>query len=104
MSVVFHHPDGTFNEVSSDESHDLMTIAVSNNVPGIVGECGGMAMCATCHVYVRRPYLDNLPPLSNEEDEMLDETASPRDTRSRLGCQLKVGADRIEVEVPERQV
>ncbi|RZI53775.1 MAG: (2Fe-2S)-binding protein [Pseudonocardia sp.] len=104
MPIVFHHPDGTLSEVCSDETNDLMTIAVRNNVPGIIGECGGMAMCATCHVYVRAPYLDNLPPASDEEDEMLEETASPRDVRSRLGCQLKVGADRIEVELPERQV
>ncbi|WP_442800067.1 hypothetical protein [Nocardia sp. NBC_01730] len=30
-----------------------MHAAVHNGVTGIVGECGGQAMCATCHVLVR---------------------------------------------------
>jgi 2Fe-2S ferredoxin len=64
-------------------------------------------MCATCHVYVREPYLDALPEMSEDEDEMLDCTVAPRDDRrSRLGCQIVLGEDldEIEVDVPASQV
>jgi hypothetical protein len=64
------------------------------------------AICATCHVYVRRAYLDGLPSISAAEEEMLETTASPRDpARSRLGCQLTAGDhfDEIEVDLPAEQ-
>ena len=62
-------------------------------------------MCATCHVYVDQPPAD-LPDLSEDEDEMLECTASPRESESRLGCQLRAGQhfDSITVRLPERQV
>lgn len=106
-TVAFHH-DGTTSDVFDvDAGTSLMRAAVQNGVPGIVGECGGQAMCATCHVYVREPYLDALPPMSEDEDEMLDCTVAPRDdARSRLGCQIVVGPDLdgLEVDVPPSQV
>ncbi|HWD01658.1 MAG TPA: 2Fe-2S iron-sulfur cluster-binding protein [Amycolatopsis sp.] len=80
---------------------------MENGVDGIVGECGGQAMCATCHVYVREPYLATVPPLSEDEDEMLECTAAPRDERrSRLGCQLELGGalEEVEVDVPDTQL
>jgi 2Fe-2S ferredoxin len=42
------------------------------------------------HVHVRAELSDSLPPISEEEDEMLDLAASPRDQFSRLSCQLRV--------------
>lgn len=105
--ISFHHNDGNVDVLDVDPGTSLMRAAVTNGVAGIVGECGGQAMCATCHVYVREEYLDSLPAISDDEEEMLDCTAGPRDkTRSRLGCQLKAGEafDTIEVDVPEDQV
>ena len=78
---------------------------VRNGVRGIVGECGGHAMCATCYVYVRAPYLDALPERS--EDGMLDCAIAPRDDeRSRLSCQISVGQglDEIQVNLPPSKV
>ncbi|MET1153004.1 hypothetical protein [Arthrobacter sp.] len=63
-------------------------------------------MCATCHVYVREEYLNGLPHIGEDEEEMLDCAASPRDeSRSRLGCQLKAVDDfaEIEVDLPAEQ-
>ncbi|MEV7646970.1 2Fe-2S iron-sulfur cluster-binding protein [Arthrobacter sp. NPDC089319] len=104
--ISFHQPGGGVDIVDADPGTSLMRAAVSNGVAGIVGECGGQAMCATCHVYVREEYLDGLPQIGEDEDEMLDCTASPRDdARSRLGCQLKAGDDfaEIEVDLPAEQ-
>jgi 2Fe-2S ferredoxin len=105
--VIYHHEDGTTEVVAADAGTNVMRAAVQNGVAGIVGECGGQAMCATCHVYVHEPYLDSLPEVSEDEEEMLDCTAAPRDERrSRLGCQLALGGDleEVEVDVPATQI
>ena len=104
--IHFHRPDGHVDALTVPDGTSIMRAAVSNGVPGIVGECGGQAMCATCHVYVRKEFLDRLPPMEEDEDEMLDDAAAPRDpVRSRLGCQLVLGGavDSLEVDVPGRQ-
>ncbi|HWH25598.1 MAG TPA: 2Fe-2S iron-sulfur cluster-binding protein [Pseudolysinimonas sp.] len=105
-NITYHYADGTEKTVEVADGVSVMRAALSEGVPGIIGECGGQAMCATCHVLVRPEYLDALPPVSEDEDEMLDCTAVPRDDeRSRLGCQIHVGAElpHIDVDVPERQ-
>ena len=105
--ITFHHTSGHTDVLDAAPGTSLMRAAVTQGVPGIIGECGGQAMCATCHVYVREAYLDALPPIGEDEDEMLDCTAADRDdTRSRLGCQIQVGGGLVEIEVdlPESQV
>ncbi|NKX53202.1 2Fe-2S iron-sulfur cluster-binding protein [Arthrobacter mobilis] len=104
--ISFHHGDGSTDVLEVEPGTSVMRAAVTNGVSGIVGECGGQAMCATCHVYVRQEYLDALPPVGDDEDEMLDCTVDERTDRSRLGCQVKVGdgLEAIEVDVPESQV
>jgi 2Fe-2S ferredoxin len=110
MPTVIFHRDGATEVVTADSGSNVMRAAVQNGVAGIVGECGGQAMCATCHVYVREPYLGSLPGISEDEEEMLDCTAAPRDERrSRLGCQLRLGAgadglEEVEVDVPPTQI
>lgn len=105
-TITFLHANDTQDRLSVPDGTSLMRAAVSNGVNGIIGECGGQAMCATCHVYVRQEYLAALPQIGEDEDEMLDCTASERTERSRLGCQIEVGPDieEIAVEIPEGQV
>jgi ferredoxin, 2Fe-2S len=103
--ISFHHPHGLLDVLDVEPGTSVMRAAVNNGVAGIVGECGGQAMCATCHVYVREDYLAVLPSISEDEDEMLDCTVEERTERSRLGCQLTVGGalEELEVDVPESQ-
>ena len=49
--------------------------------------CGGCCSCATCHVFVNSAFAALLPPVSEDEDELLDSSAV-RDARSRLSCQI----------------
>ena len=105
--VTFHHDGGNTDVRDVERGTSLMRAAVRNNVRGIVGECGGQAMCGTCHVDVRDRCLDALPEISEHEEEMLDCTTAPRDAeRSSLGCQVVIDADlaEIEVDVPASQV
>ncbi|WP_394888576.1 2Fe-2S iron-sulfur cluster-binding protein [Mesorhizobium sp. AaZ16] len=50
--------------------------------------CGGCCSCATCHIYVDGEVNDRLPPLSVDEDELLD-SSDHRRTQSRLSCQVR---------------
>lgn len=84
---TYRLPDGSERTVDAKEGLNAMQAAILNQVPGIIGECGGSAMCATCHVYVEQG-ADILPPVSDIENDMLDCTATARDQRSRLSCQI----------------
>lgn len=106
-TVTFHHDGGTPDVLDVAAGTSLMRAAVQHGVRGIVGECGGQAMCATCHVYVREPHLGVLPEIGEDEDEMLEDTVAPRDPRrSRLGCQVVLvdELDGLQVDVPASQV
>jgi ferredoxin, 2Fe-2S len=104
--ISFHHSDGNVDVLDVDPGTSIMRAAVTNGVDGIIGECGGQAMCATCHVYVRPEFADRLPQIGDDEEEMLECTTAERTAHSRLGCQVSVdaGLDGIVVDVPADQV
>ena len=52
VKVIYIAADGTQTEVDGAEGASVMQTAVAHDVDGIVGECGGSMMCATCHCYV----------------------------------------------------
>jgi 2Fe-2S ferredoxin len=83
----------------------IMEGAVQNGVKGIVAECGGSCMCATCHCYIDDAFLHLLPEMEEEEAEMLEGANAPRLPNSRLGCQVRVSKklDGIIVRIPENQ-
>lgn len=101
--ISYHHADGAVDAVEVAAGTSIMRAALDNSVDGIIGECGGQAMCATCHVYVRGD--TELPEVSDDEDEMLDCTIDDRQENSRLGCQIIAGRDfdEIDVDVAEHQ-
>jgi ferredoxin, 2Fe-2S len=104
--VTFIHADGRETTIEVAEGTNVMQAATMNGIAGIVGECGGAAMCATCHVYVEPEQLEHLSHVSAFENEMLECTASPREFNSRLGCQIPLGSDlplHLRVHVPNRQ-
>jgi 2Fe-2S ferredoxin len=91
--IVYVEPDGTRNAVAVPEGATVKDAALEHGIDGIVAECGGNAMCATCHVYVAAGWAARLPELTEVEDELLMNVASPRRDTSRLSCQLVIGAD-----------
>lgn len=107
-SITFIQSNGRQDVLDVPVGTTLMHAAVGAGLDGIVGECGGSAMCATCHVYVD-PDQDQakaLPPVSAVEDAMLDSAASERRGESRLSCQLRVtdAFDGLVVHLPESQL
>lgn len=102
--VFFVQADGLERAVEGRAGDSVMTTAVRQGVPGIVGECGGTLSCATCHVLVDLEDLAGYPVMSEDEDEMLDCAAADREPTSRLSCQLVLveGVD-IHVRIPTDQ-
>lgn len=54
---------------------------------GTIGICGGMAMCASCQIYIANNI--ELPVKSQEEEAMLWEAFNVKDN-SRLACQIQI--------------
>jgi len=53
----------------------------------ILALCGGFASCGTCHVHVAEDWLERLPPMRGDEDELLG-FSDWREANSRLSCQI----------------
>lgn len=97
--------NGSVHSFEAPEGVSVMQAATGFGVPGIVAECGGAAMCATCHVMVDAAWIGQLPaPLANEL-ALLECTAAPRTPGSRLSCQIKLTPDLqgLLLRLPERQ-
>lgn len=103
-SINFILPDGTEKSVAADPGANLMRTALLADIAEIVAECGGAAMCATCHVYVDEPFAGLFPPIGEVEDEMLDSAAEGRSSASRLSCQLAMPEKDITVRIPASQI
>lgn len=83
--------DGTRQDLEIPEgiSLSLMEVLKGSDYT-MLATCGGMALCATCHVQVLAG-LDALPPPPDAELDMLD-TLPDAGSDSRLSCQLRVDA------------
>ncbi len=103
ITFIFH--DGTEHGLEAPVGVSLMQVATGAGLPGIVAECGGSAMCATCHVYIDPAWAEQMPPPLANELEMLECTASERRPESRLSCQIKLEARHqgLVVRLPEHQ-
>ena len=87
MKVTLVTADGTPQTVDAEVGWNLMEVAVNESVPGIYGDCGGEAQCATCHVRVDREWQPLLPERSDMETAMLNNAYDVTED-SRLACQI----------------
>jgi ferredoxin len=78
--------DGVLHNITAptDMNLNLMEVCKLHELP-VKGECGGMAMCATCQVYVESDH--PLPEPAEDEMAMLDQAFFVKNN-SRLGCQI----------------
>jgi 2Fe-2S ferredoxin len=102
--VVFVEHNGTVHEVDVADGTTVMQAAVSNMVPGIEGDCGGLCACGTCHVYIPPEWMEKCGEAQELEQAILDFAFDVKEN-SRLGCQIEVTGDLdgITVNLPERQ-
>lgn len=75
-------------EIPNDMGLNLMELLKGEAYETIEGTCGGMALCATCHIKIAsaEPVLSDP---SNDELDML-ETLPVIYENSRLGCQVRL--------------
>lgn len=88
IKVTITDRDGNLNELDAptDMGLSIMELCKAYGLP-VEGTCGGMALCASCHVYVLSKH--SLPEPSDDELAMLD-SAFFVQPNSRLGCQIKI--------------
>ncbi len=88
----------------TDMNMNLMELIRSYELAeeGTLGICGGMAMCASCQVYILNDVvaIDRNP----DEEAMLWEAYHVKDN-SRLGCQIHISEeiDGLEVQIAPEQ-
>ena len=104
--VTYQPHGGAPVEVDAPAGASARDVALAHGIAGIVGECGGQLMCASCHVYVDEAFLELLPAPSEEENEMLESTADERLPNSRLSCQIALGEelDGLILRLPAEQL
>jgi ferredoxin, 2Fe-2S len=105
-AITFIDPDGRHQRVDAGSRESAMMAATRHGIDEIMAECGGNAMCATCHVYVDEGWVSRLQPMNAEEDALLDGTAADRQSNSRLSCQIRIvpELDGLVLRLPDKQV
>ncbi|WP_072395402.1 2Fe-2S iron-sulfur cluster-binding protein [Hyphomicrobium sp. CS1GBMeth3] len=104
LNVTFVLADDHVITVPAQPGQSLMEAALIGGVPGIVANCGGGAICGTCHVYVDAGWSDRIGSPEDAEDEILDAVHDPGPL-SRLSCQVLLREEfhGLVVRVPIRQ-
>ena len=106
MDVKIHVTDrqGKVQIISgpTDISLNLMELLKIHEYP-VEGTCGGMALCASCHIFVHSSNL--LPEISSSEQAILDDNWNCKDN-SRLACQIPINEniDLLKIELAPKDV
>lgn len=80
---------GVESSIDAPVGNNLMEIIRDNGFDELLALCGGCCSCATCHVHIDPAFMDMLPPISDDENDLLD-SSDHRNAYSRLSCQLAV--------------
>lgn len=73
-----------------------------NGFDELLALCGGCCSCATCHIYIDPAFADQLPAMSEDENDLLD-SSDHRNEFSRLSCQIPMSGalDGLKVTIAE---
>jgi 2Fe-2S ferredoxin len=78
---------GTERAVEVSDGLTVMEAIRDNGFDELLALCGGCCSCATCHIHVDPAFMDLLPPMSEDENDLLD-SSDDRTETSRLSCQV----------------
>jgi ferredoxin len=89
IHIIIEDRDGEQQpvEIPEDINLSLMEVLKASEY-NVLATCGGMALCATCHVQVLEG-LELLPAPNDGEMDMLD-TLPDAGFDSRLACQIRI--------------
>ena len=85
--IHYVEANGAEYEAEVPVGQSVMQGAVDNMIDGILGECGGVCSCATCHCYVDENWLEKISKADDDEESMLDQAMDIK-KNSRLSCQI----------------
>lgn len=80
---------GSEKAIEAAEGRTLMEVIRDGGFDELLALCGGCCSCATCHVHIDPAFMDKLPKMSEDEDDLLD-SSDHRNEFSRLSCQVPV--------------
>ena len=83
---------GEEKTIDAQVGFTLMEAIRDNGFDELLALCGGCCSCATCHVHVDPAFAAMLPPMSEDENDLL-ESSDHRNETSRLSCQVPLTAD-----------
>ncbi len=103
--ITYVEFNGAEHPIDVPAGVSLMEGAVRNGVPGIDGDCGGNAACATCHVHVPADWMAKTGDAGENEIAMLDLADGYDPATSRLACQIMASdaLDGLHVQMPATQ-
>jgi 2Fe-2S ferredoxin len=91
-TIKFVEASGREVVTTVDRETTLMELAVAHNIEGVLAECGGACVCATCHCYLEENHSESLGEPAPMELMMLDEVLNLKES-SRLACQVDITSD-----------
>jgi 2Fe-2S ferredoxin len=102
--IRFILPNGDVQDHEAMTGHSIMQASRDAGVDSIIGECGGVLSCATCHVYIDEAWTNRTGPAGEPELELIECVVDPR-PNSRLCCQILMSEtlDGIVITVPKAQ-
>ncbi len=87
--LIVVNREGEETAVEAQEGNSVMESIRDNGFDELLALCGGCCSCATCHVFVDGAFADKLPPMSDDENDLLD-SSDHRQEHSRLSCQIEI--------------
>ena len=81
--------EGQTHAVEAGAGLSIMEFIRDAGLDELLALCGGVCSCATCHVHVDPAFAAALPPMSDDENDLLD-SSSHRNETSRLSCQVRM--------------
>ena len=88
-------PEGAL--IESESGSTLCDALLAGNIE-IEHACEKSCACTTCHVILRKGFM-TLSEASEDEEDLLDR-AWGLEPESRLSCQVVLGEDDLEIEIP----
>ena len=93
---------GKTQTIEPADGRSVMQALRAAGYDDILALCGGSCSCATCHVIVHPDDFAQLTAMTEEEEELLEDSAE-RTPTSRLSCQIKLNPSitQLRITIPK---
>ena len=87
--ITVINQSGEESSIAATVGRTLMETIRDSGFDELLALCGGCCSCATCHVHIDPAFMDKMPGLSEDENDLLD-SSDHRNEFSRLSCQIPI--------------